>query len=280
MLPQARDRTFLNRADPRVRGRVTWFPLNGHGLNMGDVGGGFVLPPAQTFLSNGDPGPLAKGSSASVAASCTAASMGIAGGAARTFIFKIVNEDQSISYPLFGLGNASAGQDSTLYRSGYNNLTLDGWGGADFSFPAGPSYSSATLTGVITSDPLSGTMNYYGRFVRPDQSSGLLNASAVRTGISTPANAPLFYSWWPATGGGGNPVSTSRLFYLGILGGTLWSAAEAWDFVQFPDALWTPLAPLRPRSSLVTRLRFPVSPRPRHPHLLQPRRRQATSPSP
>jgi len=137
VLPQARDRTFLNRADPRVRGRVTWFPLNGHGRNMGDVGGG-------------DPGPLAKGSSASVAASCTAASMGIAGGAARTFIFKIVNEDQSISYPLFGLGNASAGQDSTLYRSGYNDLTLDGWGGADFSFPAGPSYSSATLTGVIT----------------------------------------------------------------------------------------------------------------------------------
>jgi len=152
VLPQARDRTFLNRADPRVRGRVTWFPLNGHGRNMGDVGGG-------------DPGPLAKGSSASVAASCTAASMGIAGGAARTFIFKIVNEDQSISYPLFGLGNASAGQDSTLYRSGYNNLTLDGWGGADFSFPAGPSYSSATLTGVITSDPLSGNMNYY----RPDR---------------------------------------------------------------------------------------------------------------
>lgn len=251
MVPLAspNNRTFLDRTNPLVRGRVTWFPLQGHGRNMGDTGGGIALPSGLTYDTSGNVTNFQPGNvGVNVAATCTAQSMGIAGSAPRTIIMRATWADNSYRTCWFGLGNGANGQDCSVVNPDqyYWTLQFNGWA-ADFRGSVAPGYGNHDVVAVITYDGaniVTITSRWRGLTGQYAGQTGTIQNSGSIGPLQTPASAVLNYACWPANGANNSDSANAKLYWFGILGGTCWSNAEALRFVNSPSSLWQPAPPV------------------------------------
>jgi hypothetical protein len=140
-------RTWLNRADPRLRGVVTWFPFDGHLNNTGDLGGrGAATSTGVTFQADPIAGTqLLIPAGSAVDTTFTASQLGM-GGTNRPWTFFLefsfhlgvapVSGGYGSDY-LFGLGTEITDQAINFGPDGFLDYKTDFWG------------NSYTLSGVI-----------------------------------------------------------------------------------------------------------------------------------
>ena len=236
-----RPRTFLNRSDPRLRGVVTWLPMDGHFTNTGDVGGQVPPPPS---TGGWQPSPLAgtfwlnDTTNSTVDAELTPSTMGVSGAAYRTCFFEYYHSSSFYSAALFAFGEASSGSFFAVSKTSSGQLTVDD--GVTFLDYALPYSNGQFVRGVVRYD---GTYCY-------------LTARCYNPATNAWSEVNQAFGISCATIGGGLGLhlypgsslvdSTSGLSYLGIVGGVFWSEREAFDFVRDPSPLWSP-APSRAR---------------------------------
>lgn len=236
-----RPRTFLNRSDPRLRGVVTWLPMDGHFTNTGDIGGQ-VPPPAST--GGWRPSPLAgtywrndTANTSTTAAQLTPAVMGVDSSKSRTCFFEAYVDNNGSANTLFGFGAAGSATGFYVYSNGGFIGVTDGSTDVQIS----PSTFPVYIRGVARYDA-AGQFYLDINDYDPATNTWLFQANYGAGSTSTGSGA-LGLHFAP---GGGSADGVSGLSYLGIVGGTLWTDAEVAAFLHDPSPLWSP-APSRAR---------------------------------
>lgn len=258
MIAGYKPRSILNRSDQRLRGLVTWLPMDGHFANFGDIGGAANIPPSTARFS---PSPLTgtywKGdtatSSAEITAGFTPAALGVSGAALRTMFFEgcIVGAGATF-HTLFSYGaTGTATRFNVSVRGNLIDINCGGGGG--------------NVSLVITNGAQTTNAEFFRAVIRYDGTNVLLDVYsfdpatrvwtststtlAITLATSTTALA-LYYSSIVNTVDG-----TSGLSYLGIVGGYSWSDAETRAFLLDPSALWSP-GPARARYVDITAVTY------------------------
>lgn len=226
----------LNRDDPRVRGTVTWLPLDGHFSNLGDIGGR-ITPPAST--GGWQPSPLSGtfllDDTANVTADTvlTSTRMGVDGFKNKTVIFEYFHANNATVAHLFAFGDESTDNLFAVYKASATAINVDtstGITNATATITAG-SYVRAVVRfdgsnvylDVRTYTPATDTW----AFVSASGAAGTLFTGSTGLGLH----------YYPTTASADN---ASGLSWLGIFGGALWTDAETRAFLIDPTTLWTP----------------------------------------
>lgn len=229
-----RPRTFLNRGDPRLRGVVTWLPMDGHFTNTGDIGGQIAVPPstggwrpsplAGTFLLCDDEG--------SADTRLTPANMGVSGSAHRTCFLEYYHAGVAGFASLFAFGSSGA---NTLFALAKNSATVlkieDDSTGLSLTLPAS--------TGMFVRAVARYDGTNYSLFTRCyiPATNTWTDASSSAARSQNTGSGGLGLHFFP---GGFGPDSASGLSYLGIVGGYAWSDEETRAFLRDPSPLWGP----------------------------------------
>ena len=226
----------LNRDDPRVRGTVTWLPLDGHFSNLGDIGGR-ITPPAST--GGWQPSPLSGtfllDDTANITADTvlTPARMGVDGFKNRTVIFEYFHANNATVAHMFAFGDEFTDNLFAVYKASATAINVDTSNGvtnATATITAG-SYVRAVVRfdgsnvylDVRTYTPATNTW----AFVSASGAAGTLFTGSTGLGLH----------YYPTTASADN---ASGLSWLGIFGGALWTDAETRAFLVDPTTLWTP----------------------------------------
>lgn len=230
-----RPRTFLNRSDPRLRGILTWIPMDGHFTNTGDIGGQVPPPPS---TGGWQPSPLAGtfwlNDTLATArdAELTPDNVGVNGANPRTVFFEYYHSSVATFSNIFAIGSAVATNAFGCFKANATTLRV-----SDFN------------TTLDTTLPVS-----TGQFVR-----AVIRYDGTNVTLWTRTYDPVGNSWAEQTASGAFSLATtglglglhlwvagstvdsaSGLSYLGIVGGYAWTDDETRDFLRDPSKLWSP----------------------------------------
>jgi len=240
-------RTFLNRSDPRLRGILTWIPMDGHWTNTGDIGGQVPPPPS---TGGWQPSPLAgtfwlhDQDNTTEDADLTPANVGISGAARRTIFFEYYHSSSATADTLWSIGSTDI---FSVYKTSATSLRL-------FSGSTELAVTMPASTGMF----VRAVARYDGTNISLFTRSYIPATNAWTDASGSTANTPatagdgLLIHSFP---GGADFDSASGLSYLGIVGGYAWTDDETRDFLRDPSKLWSP-GPSRARYYLVTAVTY------------------------
>ncbi len=243
-----KNKNYLNRSDPRLRGVVTWLPFGGHFNNFGDVGGVVPQPASSSFAytPGADQSGLlvtAKQTTRLSSATITPNSMGFQAGKPKTVFFEYYSSQQNAgSVTLFSLGQPSGDNYIAIIKNDNHFVKATTWGnGQDFDLrEAGDSVEPMIVRCVWTNLPNNLSMFYVitktiqsnsWRAIKKNQGNlGGNTLDGVNSGLSLYHNA-----YDPENSFDGE----TRLTYLGFVGDLAWNENEASSFLLEPEKLWT-----------------------------------------
>lgn len=230
-----RPRTFLNRGDPRLRGILTWIPMDGHFTNMGDVGGQVPPPPS---TGGWQPSPLAgtfwlnDTLATTRDAELTPANMGADGAKPRTVFFEHYHSSVATFSNMFAFGDAVATNAFGCFKVNATTLRF-----SDFNTTLDITLPVSTGQFVRAAIRYNGTnVTIWTRTYDPTGNSWAEQTASGAYSLAT-TGLGLGLHYWVA---GATVDSASGLSYLGIVGGYAWSDEETRAFLRDPSPLWSP----------------------------------------
>lgn len=242
-----RPRTFLNRGDPRLRGILTWIPMDRHWTNTGDIGGQVPPPPS---TGGWQPSPLAgtfwlhDQDNSTKDADLTPTNIGVDGAKRRTFFFEYFHSSVASADTFWSIGDTNI---FSVYKTSATALVL--LAGATELTVTMPASTGMFVRAVARYDGTN--ISLFTRSYIPATNTWTDASGSVAATPNTAGTGLLIHSF----PGGSDFDSASGLSYLGIVGGYAWTDDETRDFLRDPSKLWSP-GPSRARYYLVTAVTY------------------------
>jgi len=244
-----RDR--LNLLDPRFRGAVAWWPLQGDAMPrhlaapMG-ARSALTLPAGASFGAiPGGYGISLSGAASTTFSTVTATSLGMSGATSRTLLLEFIHKGDGTTTTqwLWGAGTASVtnqlfGVMMNLFGS---HMLINCYGSGDFFFNVKPTTDDALVRLAVTYDPdaAGGTLTYYYRTLPlAGASAGIWSeGSGAKTGVAlaTAGSGPITLGYRQD---GNYAATNAQIAYVLSIGGVAWTAHEARETLRYPDKLW------------------------------------------
>jgi hypothetical protein len=244
-----RDR--LNLSDPRLRGAVAWWPLQGDAMPrhlaapMG-ARSALTLPAGASFGAiPGGYGVSLSGTASTTFSTVTATALGLSGATSRTLLLEFMHkgDGNTTTQWLWGAGIASPSNQlfGVMMNLFGSHMLINCYGSGDFFFNVKPTTDDALVRLAVTYDPdaAGGTLTYYYRTLPlAGASAGIWSeGSGAKTSVAlaTAASGPVTIGYRQD---GNYAATNAQIAYVLSIGGAAWTAAEAQSTLREPERLW------------------------------------------
>jgi hypothetical protein len=256
-------RERLNLADPRLRGIVGWWPLQGDAMPrhlaapMG-ARSALTLPAGASFGAiPGGYGISLSGAASTTFSTVTATALGVSGATSRTLLLEFIHkgDGNTTTQWLWGAGIASVANQlfGVMMNLFGSHMLINCYGSGDFFFNVKPTTDDALVRLAVTYDPdaAGGTLTYYYRTLPlAGASAGIWSeGSGAKTGVAlaTAGSGPVTLGYRQE---GNFAATNAQIAYVLSIGGVAWTANEARETLRYPDKLWQPTTPVALAGSL------------------------------